>query len=215
MVAAVNEAYTSLTPEEQAKACILTKNYGEAGAMAYYGKELGLPRAISGHNSYYLWGPQGCTGEVLISVGRPLRDLSDAFESVTAGPAWSCKYCMPYENGTWIYIGRGLKLQHGGGLADNEGLELEQRRKSASQTPWANPSPHRSLHREDQTGRMHDSDAVSRSGLQPIRRADRDHDGRGMDANARALTHADADPVWPDRARRGSRRRARLQPASL
>jgi hypothetical protein len=109
MAAAVSEAYGSLTREEQSKACIMTTNYGEAAAMAYYGKELGLPRAISGHNSYYLWGPQGCTGEVLISVGRPLSDLSDAFESVTAGPAWSCKYCMPYENGTWIYIGRGLK----------------------------------------------------------------------------------------------------------
>lgn len=110
MVAAVDEAYRALTPEEQSKACILTKNYGEAGAMAYYGGDLGLPRAISGHNSYYLWGPEGCTGEVMISVGRPLRDLSDAFESVTLGPAWSCKYCMPYESGAWIYIGRGLKF---------------------------------------------------------------------------------------------------------
>ena len=44
--------------------------------MAYYGEEFGLPRAISGHNSYYFWGPQGCTGEVLITVGRPERDLS-------------------------------------------------------------------------------------------------------------------------------------------
>jgi hypothetical protein len=110
MVAAVDEAYRALTPEEQARACILTQNYGEAAAMAYYGKALGLPKAISGHNSYYLWGPQGCTGELLISVGRPLRDLSDAFESVTPGPAWGCKYCMPYENGTWIYIARGLKF---------------------------------------------------------------------------------------------------------
>jgi len=110
MVAAVNEAYITLTLEEQAKACILTQNYGEAGAMAYYGDELGLPQEISGHNSYYLWGPQGCTGEVLISVGRPLRDLSEAFESVTAAEPWSCKYCMPYENGTWIYIARGLKF---------------------------------------------------------------------------------------------------------
>jgi 4-amino-4-deoxy-L-arabinose transferase-like glycosyltransferase len=109
MVAAVNEAYTALTPEEQARSCILTQNYGEAAAMAYYGGTPGLPKAISGHNSYYLWGPQGCTGEVLISVGRPLTDLSDAFDSVTAGPAWSCQYCMPHENGTWIYIARGLK----------------------------------------------------------------------------------------------------------
>lgn len=109
MVAAVNEAYQGLSSEEKAKACILTKNYGEAGAMAYYGEELGLPRAISGHNSYYLWGPQGCTGEVIISIGRPLRDLSEAFERVTAGPAWACKYCMPYESGAWIYVARGLK----------------------------------------------------------------------------------------------------------
>jgi 4-amino-4-deoxy-L-arabinose transferase-like glycosyltransferase len=109
MVAAVKEAYQALTPEEQAKACVLTKNYGEAGAIDYFGPALGLPRAISGHNSYFMWGPQGCTGEVIISIGRPLKDLSDAFESVTPGPAWSCKYCMPYENGTWIYIARGLK----------------------------------------------------------------------------------------------------------
>jgi hypothetical protein len=109
MVAAVNEAYTALPPEEQAIACILTKNYGEAGAMDYYGRELGLPQAISGHNSYFLWGPQGCTGELLISVGRPLSDLSGSFASVTPGPSWRCKYCMPYENGTWIYIARGLK----------------------------------------------------------------------------------------------------------
>ena len=110
MVAAVNEAYTSLPPHERARTCILTENYGEAAAMAYYGMGLGLPKTISGHNTYYLWGPQGCTGELLISVGRPLRDLSDVFESVTPGPVWSCKYCMPYENGTWIYIARGLKF---------------------------------------------------------------------------------------------------------
>jgi hypothetical protein len=110
MVAAVDEAYRALTPEEQVAACILTENYGEAAAMDYYGKELGLPKTISGHNSYYLWGPQGCTGELLISVGRPLRDLSGSFESVTPGRAWSCKYCMPYENGTWIYVARGLKF---------------------------------------------------------------------------------------------------------
>ena len=109
MVAAVHQAYASLTPAEQAKACILTNNYGEAGAIDYFGPELGLPRAVSGHNSYFLWGPRGCTGEVLISIGRPLRDLSGSFESVTPGPAWGCTYCMPHQNGAPIYIGRGLK----------------------------------------------------------------------------------------------------------
>jgi hypothetical protein len=109
MVAAVKEAHGTLTPEEKAAACILTANYGEAGAIDYYGPELGLPSAMSGHNSYNIWGPGDCTGQVIISIGRPLEDLVESFESVTAGPAWSCLYCMPYENGASILIARGLK----------------------------------------------------------------------------------------------------------
>ena len=77
--------------------------------MDFYGAALGLPKAISGHNSYYLWGPQGCSGKVIISIGRPLGDLIDSFESVEAGPTWQCKHCMPYENGAPIFIARGLK----------------------------------------------------------------------------------------------------------
>jgi len=110
MVAAVQQAYVTLTPEEQAEACILTRNYGEAAAIDLYGAPLGLPRAISGHNSYYIWGTRGCTGKVIISVNRPLQDLSGWFESVTPGPAWSCTYCMPHENGAPIFIARGLKV---------------------------------------------------------------------------------------------------------
>ncbi len=124
MVAAVDEAYESLTPDEQAKACIITTNYGEAGAMEYYGRELGLPRAISGHNSYYLWGPQGCTGEVLISVGRPLRDLSDAFESVTAGPAWSCTVLHALRERHLDLHRARSEVPNGRCVADRQGLEL-------------------------------------------------------------------------------------------
>jgi 4-amino-4-deoxy-L-arabinose transferase-like glycosyltransferase len=110
MVAAIKQAYETLSPAEKAQACILTGNYGEAGAVDYYGPALGLPKAITGHNSYFLWGPQGCSGEVLISIARPRRDLADSFETVEAGPSWSCEYCMPYENGTPIYIAKGLKF---------------------------------------------------------------------------------------------------------
>ncbi len=110
MVAAVKQAYDTLTPAEQADACVLTKNYGEAGAVDLYGVALGLPRAISGHNSYFMWGPQGCSGKVLISIGRPREELTGVFESVEAGPIWSCTYCMPYENGTWMFIARGLNV---------------------------------------------------------------------------------------------------------
>jgi hypothetical protein len=110
MTAAVAEAYDTLSPEEKASACILTRNYGEAGAVDLYGSVYGLPRAMSGHNSYFIWGPQGCTGQVIITVNYPLQDLASGFESVELAGQTKCKYCMPYENDAPIFIARGLKV---------------------------------------------------------------------------------------------------------
>lgn len=36
---------------------LLTENYGQAGALDYYGPARGLPPAFSGHNGYAAWGP--------------------------------------------------------------------------------------------------------------------------------------------------------------
>jgi hypothetical protein len=109
MVTAVKAAYDSLTPQEQAQACVFASNYGEAGAVDFYGPALGLPKAISGHNSYFIWGPQGCTGQVLITINVPLQDLTGGFESVEPAGKTSCIYCMPFENNAPIFIARGLK----------------------------------------------------------------------------------------------------------
>lgn len=106
----VKAAYDTLTPQEKAEACVFTSNYGEAGAVDFYGPALGLPKAISGHNSYFIWGPQGCTGQVLITVNVPMKDLVSGFDSVQPAGSTSCIYCMPYENNAPIFIARGLKL---------------------------------------------------------------------------------------------------------
>jgi 4-amino-4-deoxy-L-arabinose transferase-like glycosyltransferase len=108
MVQAVKQAYDTLTPEEKAEACIYTSNYGEAGAVDLFGPALGLPKAISGHNSYFLWGPQGCSGKVLITVNVPKDDLVSGFDSVQLAGSTACTYCMPYENNAPIFIARGL-----------------------------------------------------------------------------------------------------------
>jgi 4-amino-4-deoxy-L-arabinose transferase-like glycosyltransferase len=110
MVNAVKQAYDTLTPAEKAEACILAKNYGEAAAIDFYGPTLGLPKAISGHNSYYLWGPQGCSGKVIITINRPLQDLTAGFESVEPAGEVSCTWCMPDEDRAPIFIARGLKV---------------------------------------------------------------------------------------------------------
>jgi hypothetical protein len=43
-------------PERDRRPCaIYAQNYGEAGAIDYFGRRLGLPPAISAHNSYWMW----------------------------------------------------------------------------------------------------------------------------------------------------------------
>lgn len=110
LAASVKQAYSTLTPQEQAEACVFTSNYGEAGAIDFYGLALGLPKAISGHNSYFIWGPQGCTGAVLITGNIPMNDLVGGFQSVQPAGHTNCTYCMPYENNAPILIARGLKV---------------------------------------------------------------------------------------------------------
>ena len=105
----VAEVYFSLPPEERARCAILATNYGRAGAIDFFGRPLGLPPAISGHNNYFLWGPRGYTGEVMIIVGGSVENHAPDFAEVKRVATTSCRYCMPYEDGVPIYLCRGLK----------------------------------------------------------------------------------------------------------
>ena len=109
MTATVARVFHALPPAEQAKACILTANYGEAGAIDLYGPAYHLPGAISGHNTYYLWGPGKCTGEVVITIGYSRASLQPFFGSVTQAGLITCNYCMPEENNLPVYVCLHLK----------------------------------------------------------------------------------------------------------
>jgi hypothetical protein len=100
----------SLPEHDREMACIFGQNYGEAGAMGYFGPPLGLPPALSAHNSYWLWGPGRCTGEVLIVIGDDRERLEELFESVEPGVTFTCRDCMPYENDLPIWVARGLRM---------------------------------------------------------------------------------------------------------
>ncbi|HEX3131528.1 MAG TPA: glycosyltransferase family 39 protein [Thermoanaerobaculia bacterium] len=108
MVAEVARVYNTLPPEEKAKAGIFAQNYGEAGAVDLLGRKYGLPKASSGHNNYFLWGPQGA-GEILIIIGGDPEDHRQAFQDVRQAGEILCGYCMPYENNQPVWIARGLK----------------------------------------------------------------------------------------------------------
>jgi hypothetical protein len=62
--------YQTLSPEEQRKTAIFANNYGDAGAIDFFGPKYGLPKAIGGHQNYWIWGPRDYTGESLIVLGE-------------------------------------------------------------------------------------------------------------------------------------------------
>ena len=57
LVAEAVRVAAALPPADRAKAVIVARNYGEAGAINFLGRERGAPLAISAHNNYWLWGP--------------------------------------------------------------------------------------------------------------------------------------------------------------
>lgn len=110
MAATVYGVFSSLTPEQKTDCAIVTENYGEAGALEYYGREFRLPPVLCTHNNYYLWGYRGFTGDVIIKVGGDENDLRKVFDNVVLSAKTGCRYAMPYENNLPVYICTGLKI---------------------------------------------------------------------------------------------------------
>jgi hypothetical protein len=81
LVAEVARIRDSLPVEERGRTGILASNYGEAGAINLYGAAFGLPRAISGVNSYWLRGYGDPPPEALIVLGLSSERANDLFES--------------------------------------------------------------------------------------------------------------------------------------
>jgi hypothetical protein len=102
--------FQSLPADEQSRVAILAENYGEAGAIDYFGPAVGLPHAISGHNNYYLWGPQNYTGEVVIAVGMPLEVLKTIFGQIDLAATINNEYAIPEESNLPVYICRKPKM---------------------------------------------------------------------------------------------------------
>ena len=102
--------YEGLPQDERPEACVLTGNYGEAGAINLFGPRYGLPRPISGHNNYYLWGPGDCTGQVVIGIGVPQERLETVFDDVREESVFACEHCMPDEDDLPVYVSRGPKM---------------------------------------------------------------------------------------------------------
>jgi hypothetical protein len=108
MVSEVAKVYNSLPSEQRAKTGILAGTYGDAGAIDFFGPRLGLPKSISAHQNYYLWGPREYTGKSLIFLHYDLEDVQRWCQSVQVGPRLDPYYGMGEEHYT-ILVCSGLK----------------------------------------------------------------------------------------------------------
>lgn len=110
MTGVVASVYEGLPESERERCIIYTGNYGEAGAISYYGRSYGLPRVVSGHNNYFLWGPGEVEPEVLIAIGAGRRGLEQVFEEVTEAAVVDTPYSRPGERGLTVYVARRPKV---------------------------------------------------------------------------------------------------------
>jgi hypothetical protein len=98
MAQVVAEAYYELPSEERNSCAIFGQNYGQAGAIDFFGAKMGLPPAISGHQNYYYWGPRGYSGACMIVMGDQRERLEKLFDSVQFVGHVEHPLSMPYEH---------------------------------------------------------------------------------------------------------------------
>jgi len=84
IVAETAVAWNRLSPDERKdEACgIFAQDYGQAGAIDFLGRRYGLPRSLSGHQSWFLWGPRGYSGNCMIVLDDSRRRLEQLWNQV-------------------------------------------------------------------------------------------------------------------------------------
>ncbi|MGH7493495.1 MAG: glycosyltransferase family 39 protein [bacterium] len=78
----VIRTYHSLSDSEKARCVIYAENYGQAGAIKYYGKKHGLPEPASFNETFLFWAPDSVDFTTLIYVNDEIEEISYFFAEV-------------------------------------------------------------------------------------------------------------------------------------
>jgi hypothetical protein len=108
LAAVVGEAWRSLSREEQQRTQIVTRNYGEAAALDYFGAGLGLPHAASGHMTYHLWGPEKPDADAILAVGLRHEWLASRCARLEQRAVVDHVLATPVERSVPVVLCRGL-----------------------------------------------------------------------------------------------------------
>jgi 4-amino-4-deoxy-L-arabinose transferase-like glycosyltransferase len=119
MATKVAQAYNALPPQEREHASIVADNYGEAGAIDWFGRRWGLPAALSGHNSYFSWGPPPAErSEVLVVVTKDFAHLARSYGQVLQVDETDALYARPDEQHVPIYVCRNPRRELSAGWSE-------------------------------------------------------------------------------------------------
>jgi Dolichyl-phosphate-mannose-protein mannosyltransferase len=111
IVAETAVAWNRLSPEERKdEACgIFAQDYGQAGAIDFLGGEYGLPKSLSGHQTWFLWGPRGYSGNCIIVLDDSRERLEELWDRVEyVGTSADNPYALEKE--IPVFICRGAKF---------------------------------------------------------------------------------------------------------
>lgn len=105
-VAAVAEAYHALPPSERERAVLIASNYGEAGAIDYFGPRLGLPRAVSPVGSYWFFGPGDLPGDIAVTLGVEPHEVAGFYADVRQVGRVPNPWGVPEQQNTLVMVVR-------------------------------------------------------------------------------------------------------------
>ncbi len=108
-------AWNQLAPEERKDCGIFAQDYGQAGAIDFLWRRYGLPASLSGHQTWFLWGPRGYSGNCMIVLGDSRQKLEQLWQHVDyVGTSAANPYAL--EQQIDVYICRGKKFDSLAGI---------------------------------------------------------------------------------------------------
>ncbi|HEY2857075.1 MAG TPA: hypothetical protein VGJ21_01500, partial [Terracidiphilus sp.] len=108
-------AWKQLSAEERTDCGIFAQDYGQAGAIDFLGSRYGLPRSLSGHQTWFLWGPGNYSGNCMIVLDDRKEVLERLWNHVDyVGTSAANPYAL--EQQIAVFICRGKKFDSWSGL---------------------------------------------------------------------------------------------------
>ena len=108
-------AWNRISPEERKDCGIFAQDYGQAGAIDFLGRHYGLPRSLSGHQTWFLWGPGSYSGNCMIVLDDSRENLEQLWRNVDfVGTSAPNPYAL--EQQIDVYICKGKKFDSWAGI---------------------------------------------------------------------------------------------------